>query len=92
MGNAHLRDKAQQKRDRRRIARSRPNCGLCGLPIDYSLKWPDPQCFVLDHIIPINAGGADHISNKQATHAACNSAKRGRLVAPIIKRSAGLNR
>lgn len=92
MGNAHLRNGAQQKRDRRRIARAQPDCALCGEPIDYSLKWPDPRCFVLDHIIPIDAGGEDHIRNKQATHAACNSKKRARLVAPIIKRSAGLNR
>lgn len=81
----------QQINDRKRVAASKPNCGICGNPIDYTLKWPDPQCFVLDHIIPLHKGGQDTLSNKQAAHATCNSTKRARIVAPIVRRSGSLN-
>lgn len=84
------RNTAQRDRDRARIAKGEPNCGICGEAIDYSLKWPDPRCFVVDHIVPLARGGADTLSNKQATHNDCNSKKRARDYAPIIRRSGAL--
>lgn len=85
------RDSAQRKRHRQAIARSRPACWICGNPVDYSLKWPDPMCFVVDHVLPLAKGGSDDISNKKAAHNTCNSKKRARLVAPIIRRSGAPN-
>lgn len=85
------RNTTQRDRDRARIASTQPACAICGNPINYTLKWPDPMCFVVDHINPIKRGGIDHISNKQATHNTCNSTKRARLVAPVIKRSGALD-
>jgi 5-methylcytosine-specific restriction endonuclease McrA len=86
------RNSAQQFKDRARIARAKPNCAICGKPIDYTLKWPDAQCFVVDHIIPLVKGGRDDLTNKQAAHATCNSTKRARDYAPIIRRSGALER
>lgn len=85
------RNTAQRDLDRRTLRQRRGNCGICGLPIDYTLSWPDPMCFVADHIIPVKAGGRDHISNKQAAHNSCNSTKRARHHAPIVRRSGSLD-
>jgi len=86
------RDSTQRKKDRKRIAAARPNCALCGEPIDYTLEWPDKWCFVVDHIIPVAAPhyGPDILSNKQAAHNDCNSKKRKRLIAPTVRRSGSL--
>ncbi|AHJ86611.1 HNH endonuclease [Mycobacterium phage Jolie2] len=52
-----------------------PNCGICGEPIDYELPYLDPWEFVVDHVIPLIAGGEDVLSNKQAAHRCCNRDK-----------------
>jgi 5-methylcytosine-specific restriction endonuclease McrA len=69
-------------RDRAAIRRTKPPCGICGGDIDYDLKWPDPWCYVVDHIIPIDSGktpeeraALDVLSNKQAAHHKCNRDK-----------------
>ena len=43
-------------RDQHRAAirRTKPPCGLCHQPIDYSLRTPDPMSFEVDHIIPVD--------------------------------------
>lgn len=69
------------------IARGRPNCHICGRGIDYALEFPDPGSFVVDHIVPIDSGGSDELSNKAAAHRKCNSSKSARAYAPIIKSS-----
>ena len=58
---------------------------------------PHPMRFEADHIIPLGPNPTperiaqlDVLSNKQATHRKCNSAKRARLVAPIVRRSGSL--
>ena len=75
---------------RAQIKRGHPACSICGQPIDYTLTWPEPGAFVVDHIVPINRGGEDVLANKQAAHASCNRAKSDRDHAPIIKRSGAL--
>ena len=72
---------------RRIIARGKPACWICGKPIDYTLRHPDPQAYVVDHKIPIATGGTDTLDNKAAAHRACNRAKSDRPFANIIKRS-----
>lgn len=54
-------------------------CALCGKPIDYSLCWPDPRCFGVDHKQLLHRGGPDTLANKQAAHRDCNRAKGARL-------------
>lgn len=79
------------RRFRSIIARSKPACHICGQPILYDASHLDPKSFVIDHVIPIQKGGADDISNIKAAHRECNSKKRARLVAPIIRRSGSLD-
>lgn len=60
---------------RRAIARAKPPCSLCGEPIDYTLPHTDPMSFVVDHVMPLNKGGADTLENKAAAHRVCNRLK-----------------
>jgi 5-methylcytosine-specific restriction endonuclease McrA len=80
-----------RKRARKVIAASRAACHICGLPIDYTLKWPNKRCFVIDHVVPLDRGGADSLENLRAAHADCNSTKRARPYAPIVRRSGALD-
>ena len=75
-------------RDRHRavIARGKPDCALCGEPIDYALKYPDLMAYVVDHIIPLGPSPTpermaelDVLSNKQPAHSKCNRDKWDRI-------------
>lgn len=87
---AEQRNSARAKRFRTAIARTRGACHICGQPIDYDLPITDPKAFVIDHVIPLHKGGADELHNIKAAHRDCNSKKRARLVAPIVRRSGSL--
>lgn len=69
------RNSTTRDRHRSQIRRTHPPCGICGEEIDYSLRYPDLMSFVVDHITPLNRGGADVLDNKQAAHSRCNRAK-----------------
>ena len=84
-GPAHIRE-----RHRRAAAVGQPPCHLCGMPIDYALPASDEWSYVLDHIVPLAAGGSDLITNKAPAHWLCNARKGRREHAPIIKRSGAL--
>lgn len=86
------RNTTTRDRDRRIIAARRESCHICGREIDYTLRWPDPMCFVVDHVTALANGGTDTIGNKKAAHNTCNSTKRARQHAPIIRRSRTLER
>ena len=77
---------------RRAIASGKPPCALCGKPIDYSLVYPHEQSYVVDHVVPLDAGGPDVLDNKQPAHRGCNSAKGARTIAPVMRLTPGLNR
>ena len=92
------RNTAQRDRDRAAIAASKPPCYLCGEPIDYTLPYLHPMSFVVDHIIPLarakddaHRRQLDTLANKAAAHRECNSKKRARDYAPIIRRSNSLD-
>lgn len=89
---AAQRKRSSTMRDRARAAikRTQPACHICGLPIAYELPHTDPKSFVVDHVVPIHRGGADNLSNMKAAHRDCNSTKRARSHAPIIRRSGSL--
>ncbi len=57
-------------RDQHRAAirRTKPACGICEQPIDYTLRSPDPMSFEVDHVVPLSKGGLDELANKQAAH------------------------
>ena len=84
------RNTTQQARYRARHRATGSACAICGEPINYELRWPDPRCFVVDHIVPIAKGGPHTFENTQPAHADCNSKKRARIVAPIVRRSGSL--
>src|SRR5690349_20027157 len=76
------RNTATRDRNRGIIRRGQPPCALCGQPIDYTLKWPDPKCYVVDHIEPLGENPTperiaelDVIENKQPAHHDCNRKK-----------------
>ncbi|MET3635654.1 HNH endonuclease [Curtobacterium oceanosedimentum] len=61
------------------VRRPHDPCRLCGKPIRYDHKFPHPLSFSVDHIVPIDRGGAwFDLSNLQAAHLSCNSAKQAR--------------
>lgn len=72
------RNTARRDRHRAILARDHPPCAICGQPIDYTLKWPDRWCFVVDHITPLDRGGSDTLDNKQPAHHKCNRDKSNR--------------
>ena len=55
-------------------------CALCGMPLDKSLKYPDPMSISIDHIIPVKLGGKSTIDNLQATHLICNKEKGAKML------------
>jgi 5-methylcytosine-specific restriction endonuclease McrA len=93
MGNIP-RNSAQRDRDRARIRATKAGCWICGQAVDYTLPHTDPMSFVVDHVIPLAKGGQDALANKKAAHRRqsreCNSKKRARIIAPIVKRSGAL--
>jgi 5-methylcytosine-specific restriction endonuclease McrA len=73
------RNTATRDRDRAAIKRTKPACGICELPIDYTLPYLDPMSYVVDHIVPLAKGGLDELANKQAAHRTCNQTKAAKL-------------
>lgn len=55
------------------------SCGLCGAPVDMSLRFPDSGSPSVDHVTPLSRGGADAPSNVQLAHLGCNSSKGARI-------------
>jgi len=82
---------AIRDRHRKVLAASGAACHICGQPIDYTLRYPDPMSFVADHVVPLNRGGADRLENKRAAHRGCNSEKSDREFGNIIRRSGSLD-
>lgn len=56
-------------------------CGICELPVDRSLRWPEPGSPSLDHVVPLASGGSHTRENTQCSHLYCNSVKGARLTA-----------
>lgn len=64
------------------ILKTKNTCGICGLPVDKSLKYPHPLSPVIDHVIPINRNGhPSDIRNLQLAHWQCNRQKSDKLYA-----------
>lgn len=66
---------------KKRIYATQEVCGICGKPVDMSLKYPHPLSPCIDHIIPLAKGGhPSDISNLQLAHWTCNRQKSDKLI------------
>lgn len=71
----------QLEKNRKRIYATQTVCGICGKPVDFSLKYPHPLSPTIDHIIPLAKGGhPSDIDNLQLAHRCCNRQKSDKLV------------
>ena len=72
--------RAAYERNRKRILKTQNTCGICGYPVDVTLKPPNPMAPAVDHIIPVSKGGhPSAFENLQLSHAACNRQKSDKL-------------
>ena len=68
------------ERNKKKIYATQTVCGICGKPVDFSLKYPHPMAPCVDHIIPIAKGGhPSDLDNLQLAHWCCNSQKSDKL-------------
>jgi 5-methylcytosine-specific restriction endonuclease McrA len=68
-------------KNRKRILATQSICGICGRPVDKSLRYPNPMAPSIDHIIPIDRGGhPSDIDNLQLAHWTCNRQKSDKLL------------
>lgn len=71
---------ADWERAKKTILSTQTICGICGNPVDKSLKWPNPLSPTVDHIIPIIKGGhPNDLHNLQLAHWCCNRQKSDKL-------------
>lgn len=70
------------RRNKEKIFATQTVCGICGLPVDFELKYPHPMSACIDHIIPIAKGGhPSDRENLQLAHWCCNRQKSDKLFA-----------
>lgn len=68
------------------ILRTQEVCGICGTPVDKTLRPPHPLSPTVDHIIPVSKGGhPSALDNLQLAHRCCNRAKADKLVVENFK-------
>ena len=81
------------ERNKRIIFATQSFCAICGRPVDFDLKPPDPMAPSVDHIIPISKGGhPSDLANLQLAHLCCNQKKGACLKDPVPKREPVSNR
>ena len=72
--------RASYEKNKKRILATQNICGICGRPVDLSLKVGDPMAPCIDHIIPVSKGGhPSDIENLQLAHWTCNRLKSDKL-------------
>jgi 5-methylcytosine-specific restriction endonuclease McrA len=55
--------------------RDADRCRICGEPVDFSTRPPDPRAATIDHVVALSKGGAHSYENTQLAHLRCNLAK-----------------
>ncbi len=72
--------RANYERNKKRILATQNICGICGKPVDKSLKYGDPMAPTIDHIIPVAKNGhPSDIENLQLAHWICNRQKSDKI-------------
>lgn len=68
--------RAMWEHNKKIILTTQSICGICGKPVDKSLKYPDPMSATVDHIIPVSRNGdPTSLDNLQLAHRYCNRQK-----------------
>lgn len=76
--------RGQFESNKRRIFATQTVCGICGKPVDFSIRFPHPMSACIDHIIPVSKGGhPSDIQNMQLAHMCCNRFKSDRLITKV---------
>ena len=83
--------RASYEKNRRKIMATENTCGICGQPVDFTLKYPHPMSATIDHIIPVNGknglrGHPSSLENLQLSHFSCNRQKSDKLFRNIEKK------
>ena len=67
-------------------------CGICGKPVEknddgtFKYKAPHPLSPSIDHIIPLDKGGAPcALENMQLAHRICNSQKKNKILTAEVR-------
>lgn len=82
------RHRGPYERNKKKIYATQDVCGICGRPVDKSLKYPHPLSPCIDHIIPVAKGGhPSDLSNLQLAHWTCNRQKSDKLLAHTEERT-----
>lgn len=69
------------ERNKKKIYATETVCGICGKPVDMSLRYPNPWAKCIDHIIPIDRGGhPSDMENLQLAHWQCNRQKSNKIL------------
>ena len=72
--------KPQFRANKKIILATQSICGICGQPVDKSLKYPHPMSPTIDHIIPLAKNGDPYaLDNLQLAHRKCNREKSDKL-------------
>lgn len=73
--------RAQFDKNKKRIYATQKVCGICGKPVDFSIRYPHPLSPCIDHIIPVSKGGhPSDMDNLQLAHFTCNRQKSDKFV------------
>lgn len=76
--NSSLR--AEYEHNKKIILATQTVCGICGKPVDKSLKYPHPFSATVDHIIPVAMNGhPTSLDNLQLAHFKCNRLKSDKI-------------
>lgn len=76
--------RSQYDKNKKIILATQSVCGICGKPVDKTLRYPDPMAATVDHIIPLaRRGDPISIDNLQLAHWICNRQKSDKIVAPV---------
>lgn len=68
-------------RNKKKVMATQTVCGICGKPVDKSLRYPHPLSPCVDHIVPIAKGGhPSDLDNLQLAHWTCNRQKSDKLL------------
>lgn len=74
------------EKNKKKIYATQTVCGICGMPVDFSIKYPHPLSPCIDHIIPVSKGGhPSDIDNMQLAHMMCNRQKSDKLAEKTIE-------